>query len=92
MQLLDYLDVDKIQRFRPLFEGSDADRVHRSVRRGLRENRSVLEFIHADYVIVNERLALHYGISDVYGTDFQKVNLHSKDVRGGSLRNRACWP
>ena len=51
----------------------------------LRENRSVLEFIHADYVIVNERLALHYGISDVYGTDFQKVNLPPKDVRGGLL-------
>ncbi|WP_253155808.1 DUF1592 domain-containing protein [Stieleria tagensis] len=39
------------------------------------EDRSVLEFLSADYTYVNERLARHYGISDVTGDQFQRVPL-----------------
>ena len=41
----------------------------------LREDRSVFEFLTADYTFVNERLAKHYGISGVSGEEFQRVSL-----------------
>jgi hypothetical protein len=41
----------------------------------VREDRSVLELLTADYTFVNERLAAHYGIRDVSGTAFRKVTL-----------------
>ena len=41
----------------------------------LRENRSAMELLSADYTFVNERLAKHYGIPDVYGTRFRQVKV-----------------
>jgi len=41
----------------------------------VREDRSVLELLTADYTFVNERLARHYGIPDVSGSQFQRVQL-----------------
>ena len=41
----------------------------------LRENRSALELLSADYTFLNERLAKHYGIPGVYGTRFRQVKL-----------------
>jgi uncharacterized protein DUF1592/uncharacterized protein DUF1588/uncharacterized protein DUF1587/uncharacterized protein DUF1585/uncharacterized protein DUF1595 len=41
----------------------------------MRENRSVLELLNADYTFVNERLAKHYGIPGVYGERFRMVKL-----------------
>ena len=41
----------------------------------LREDRSVLDLLRADYTFVNERLARHYGITGVYGTRFRQVKL-----------------
>ena len=48
----------------------------------IREDRSVLELLTADYTFVNERLAKHYGIPNVYGPDFRRVTL-STDARRG---------
>ena len=48
----------------------------------LKEDRSVLEFLDSDYTFVNARLAKHYGISGVTGSEFQKVKLADKS-RGG---------
>lgn len=50
----------------------------------VREDRSVLEFLAADYTFVNERLARHYGIPNVKGEQFQKVAL-AGSPRGGLL-------
>ncbi len=47
----------------------------------VRENRSVLEFLNADFTFVNERLARHYGIPGVSGPEFQLVALKA-DRRG----------
>ena len=47
----------------------------------IRENRSVLEFLNADFTFVNERLARHYGIPGVSGSEFQQVALQA-DRRG----------
>ncbi len=41
----------------------------------LREDRSVLRLLDADYTFLNERLARHYGIPDVYGSHFRRVTL-----------------
>ncbi|HUK33053.1 MAG TPA: DUF1592 domain-containing protein, partial [Vicinamibacterales bacterium] len=50
----------------------------------LREDRSVLDFLDADYTFVNERLARHYGIPNVYGSRFRRVTL-TDDARRGLL-------
>ncbi|MEO2016156.1 MAG: DUF1592 domain-containing protein [Fuerstiella sp.] len=43
----------------------------------MKENRSVLEFLNADFTFVNERLARHYGIPGVKGPEFQQVALNA---------------
>jgi hypothetical protein len=48
----------------------------------LREDRSVLDLLSADYTFVNERLARHYGIPDVYGSHFRRVELKTEERRG----------
>jgi hypothetical protein len=48
----------------------------------VRENRSALELLSADYTFVNERLAKHYGIPGVYGTRFRQVKLTDPNRRG----------
>jgi uncharacterized protein DUF1592/uncharacterized protein DUF1588/uncharacterized protein DUF1587/uncharacterized protein DUF1585/uncharacterized protein DUF1595/cytochrome c len=49
----------------------------------LREDRSVLHFLDADFTYVNARLARHYGIDGVYGADFRKIKAPGN--RGGLL-------
>ena len=46
------------------------------------ENRNVLDLLNADYTFVNERLAKHYGIPDVYGPRFRRVTLTDDSRRG----------
>jgi len=52
----------------------------------LREDRSVRTLIKSDYTFLNERLAKHYGIPDVYGSRFRRVMLSPESKRGGLLR------
>ncbi len=52
----------------------------------LREDRSVLDLLKADYTFLNERLAKHYGIPNVYGSQFRRVALGRDSERGGLLR------
>ncbi|MES2603737.1 MAG: DUF1592 domain-containing protein [Pseudomonadota bacterium] len=52
----------------------------------IQEDRSVLDLLTADYTFVNERLAKHYGIPDVYGSQFRRVTLGpDQDARRGLL-------
>jgi hypothetical protein len=50
----------------------------------LKEDRSVVELVTANYSYVNERLAKHYGIPDIYGPRFRRVEF-ADGVRGGLL-------
>jgi hypothetical protein len=50
----------------------------------VREDRSILDFLDADYTYVNERLAKHYGIEGVTGEEFRRVSL-DRTRRGGLL-------
>ena len=51
----------------------------------VREDRSVLDLLAADYTFLNESLARHYGIPNVYGDTFRRVTLPEGSVRGGLL-------
>ena len=53
----------------------------------LREDRSALDLLRADYTFVNERLARHYGIPHVYGSRFRRVTREDDSGRGGLLRH-----
>ena len=48
----------------------------------IREDRSVLDLMNADYTFVNERLARHYGIPNVFGSEFRRVSLADESRRG----------
>jgi hypothetical protein len=48
----------------------------------VRENRSVVDLLTANYTFVNERLAKHYGIPNVYGNQFRRVTLTDPARRG----------
>src|SRR4029453_11702319 len=52
----------------------------------IRENRSVLDLLSANYTFVNERLAKHYGIPNIYGSPFRRIGFGEDGTRGGLLR------
>lgn len=52
----------------------------------MREDRNVVDLLNADYTFVNDRLAKHYGIKNVYGSQFRRVTLGPElDYRRGLL-------
>ena len=51
----------------------------------VRENRSVFDLLRADFTFLNERLAQHYGIPNVYGSQFRRVTLPADSPRRGLL-------
>ncbi len=48
----------------------------------IREDRSILDLLTAEYTFVNERLARHYEIDNVYGSHFRRVTLEDSNRRG----------
>ena len=62
----------------------------------MREDRSVTELLTADYTFLNERLAKHYDITGVYGSDFRRVTLIDANRRGllgqGSILTVTSYP
>jgi hypothetical protein len=53
----------------------------------IRRDVNVLQLLRADYTFLNERLAKHYGIPNVYGSRFRRVELPPQTLRGGILRH-----
>jgi len=51
----------------------------------MREDRSVLDFVDADYSFLNQRMAEYYGIPGVKGTEFRKVSLPITSYRRGVI-------
>ena len=88
-QWLQLRNLDKVMPDLLLFPDFD-DNVRQALRREtelffaniVRENRSTLELLDADYTFVNERLARHYGIPNVYGSRFRKVAVTDPNRRG----------
>lgn len=89
-----WLNLRGLQAFSPLphlFPDFD-DPLRQAMRREVellfdsivREDRSVVDLLTADYTFVNERLAKHYGIANIYGSQFRRVTLGpDMDVRRG---------
>lgn len=62
----------------------------------MHEDRSLIDFLDGDYTFVNERLARHYGIPNVYGSRFRRVTLTDENRRGllgqGSVLTVSSYP
>jgi hypothetical protein len=62
----------------------------------IREDRNVIDLLTANYTFVNERLAKHYGISNVYGSHFRRVTVKDEARRGllghGSMLTVTSYP
>src|SRR5205814_1851966 len=62
----------------------------------VREDRSVLDLLNANYTFVNERLAKHYKIPNIYGSQFRRVTLKDENRRGllgqGSVLTVTSYP
>ena len=62
----------------------------------LREDRSLLDLLRADYTFVNDRLARHYGMSGIHGTEFRRVTLTNEERKGllgkGSVLTVTSYP
>ncbi len=88
-QWLQLRNLDKVTPDVLLFPDFD-DNVRQAMRREtemlfasiLRENRSALTLLDADYTFLNERLAKHYGINGVYGSRFRRVPVTDENRRG----------
>jgi cytochrome c5 len=90
-QWLRLQDLDKVspdQYTFPYFDMSLSDAMRRETElffyNLVREDRSILELLTGDYTFVNERLAQHYGIPNVAGSQFRRV-LYPDDRRRGLL-------
>ena len=53
----------------------------------MHEDRSVLDLLRADYTFLNERLAKHYGIPNVYGSHFRRVTLDRRQPARRAARS-----
>jgi hypothetical protein len=86
LQLLDHLDLrPHLPQFDPLLKDAMRHEPIALFQEMLVRNESVLNFVHADYTMANERLARHYGLSDVFGNHFRRVGLPDDFRRGGLL-------
>ena len=89
LQLRGLADVFRDPDLFPEFDENLRDSFEREtklfIESTLHENRSVVDLLRADYTYLNERLARHYGIPNVYGERFRRVELGRNDPRGGLL-------
>jgi hypothetical protein len=62
----------------------------------MREDRSLLDVLRANYTFLNERLARHYGIPGIYGSEFRRVTLANEERKGllgkGSVLTVTSYP
>ncbi len=62
----------------------------------IQEDRSVVEILDSDFTFVNERLANHYGIEGIYGSEFQRIDITDNKRRGllghGSILTVTSYP
>lgn len=87
LELLDFLHVDK--KAYPHFDATLKEAMAREpiafFDEVLQHDHSVLEFLHANFAMANERLAKHYGLKDVLGNHFRRIELGPDHRRGGLL-------
>jgi hypothetical protein len=79
------MDTARFPEYDPSLRAAMIEESQRFFADALASNRSVLSFISSDYTFVNERLASFYGIPDVSGKEFRRVELPQGSPRGGVL-------
>jgi hypothetical protein len=87
-----WLYLRDLKNAKPEADGFD-ENLRQSIRREtellleniVREDRSIIDVLNADYTFVDERLARHYGIPNVRGSHFRRVTLEKDDPRRGLL-------
>ena len=91
-QWLDLRDIDATSPDTKLYPKFDEHLKHSMVSESerffetvLAENRSLREFIDSDWLVINRRLADHYGIDGIKGDTFRRVQLPADSVRGGVM-------
>jgi hypothetical protein len=77
-------DPDLFPEFEDNLRQAFAEETRLFVESQVREDRSVVDLLTANYSFVNERLARHYQIPDIYGSHFRKVTFNDGE-RGGLL-------
>ena len=86
MELLEFLNFKQhVPGFDPLLKEAMQREPVAFFEEAIKSNESVLSFIHANYSMVNERLAKHYGIPNLHGNHFRRVQLDGDFKRGGLL-------
>ena len=89
MELLEFLHFQQhVRGFDPLLKEAMQQEPVEFFQEVLKNNESVLNFLHADYAMVNERLARHYGLPNVFGNEFRRVPT-GEDIRLGGLLTQA---
>lgn len=78
-------DADKYPAFDSSLRAAFEQETRLFLRSLIRENRSLLDVLGADYTYLNERLARHYGIDGVIGPGLRRVKLAPDSRRGGLL-------
>jgi hypothetical protein len=89
LRWLDLLEVDKFDWDKQIFPEFSAElrqdfatEIDLFLRSVLLKDKNVEELLTADYTFLNERLAKHYGISTVHGTQFRRVHLEDENRYG----------
>ena len=87
MDLLDYVQIDRSSypEFDRALQKAMKQEPIAFFEEILKNDHNVMDFLHADYAMVNQRLAQHYGIDGVNGPHFRKVSLKGDETRGGLL-------
>lgn len=86
MELLEFLNFKQhLPGFDPLLKEAMQREPVELFKEVLNQNESVLNFLHTDYMMVNERLAKHYGLGDVLGNGFRRVSTKGNIRLGGLL-------
>jgi Protein of unknown function (DUF1592)/Protein of unknown function (DUF1588)/Protein of unknown function (DUF1587)/Protein of unknown function (DUF1585)/Protein of unknown function (DUF1595)/Planctomycete cytochrome C len=78
-------DEKLFPEFDPYLEFSMVQETRRTFRQMIEKNAPITDVVAADYTILNERLALHYGIAGVRGPAWRQVSLPADSHRGGFL-------
>jgi len=79
------IDVAKFPKFSPKLRDAMKEETRLFFEAIVREDRSIFDLIDADFTFVNQRLAEHYGLADVKGDTFRRVQIPPGVPRGGVL-------
>lgn len=83
------IDVDRFPAFTRFVKRDMAEETYRFVAEILRTDASILQFVDADFTMLNQNLAEFYGIEGVAGPEFRRVPVTAEQRRGGLLSQGA---